>query len=327
MRDAPALCLGMSDCPWVLLDVLGVMAAQPMSTLRSTVLLADDPLAHDQTLLRLLRDRTSLIVVDAELRLALGIAAARQDSAEQQLLPLFAPSDTLGHVLRQYSELVVVVGDRLKSPIRSEQVHQLHECLFSPSQPRWDAFSHSLDFPRSVTREAVDEIELLIKSATASSIAAVISGGSASGKTTVLKRLAFDLASRGHDVLWLLPWFYQDTGSVLVQLFKDVARVREQRSRTVVFMDDPVAFGTLTAQDVVVDAEACGIDIVLVVGARTSEWKKRENRVFVGALQVMSHSPWWNTGASDTVSIIRRSCSREQTSGTDGWITNPFAMT
>lgn len=291
VRDAPVLCLGMSECPWVLSDLLGVMAAQSTSTLSALVLLTDDPLSRDQTLWRLLRERTALITVDVESRVVLGIAAARQDLAEQQTLPLVVPADSLGHVLRSYSELVVVVGDRLKSSVHPDQVNQLHELLFSPSQPKWDAFAHAIDFRRSITPDAVDDVELCVKSVTAGSVACVLSGSAASGKTTVLKRLAFDLANRGYDVLWLLPWFYQDTQTVLVQLFKDVARVRSERSRVVVFMDDPIAFGTLTAQDVVSAAESCGIEIVLVVGARTSEWKIRDNRVFVGSLQILSHWP------------------------------------
>lgn len=286
VRNAPVLCLGMSECPWVLWDLLGMMGAQPISTLSSLILLHDDPLAKDQTLQRLLRDRTALVTVDSELRLLLGIAAERQDTMEQQALPLSGPGDSLGQALRSYSELVVVVGDRLKSNLQAEESNQLHELLFSPSQPYWDAFAHSLDFARSVTREALDDIELLSRSVTPGSTAAVLIGGAASGKTTVLKRLAFDLANRGQDVLWMLPWFYQDTQSVLVQLFKEVARVRTDKSRVVVFVDDPVAFGTLTAQDIVNAAESSGIEIVLVAGARTSEWKIHDARAFVGSLQV-----------------------------------------
>lgn len=291
VRDSPVLCLGMSECPWVLSDLLGVMAAQPTSTMSSLVVLTDDPLARDQTFWRLLRERTTLITIDAELRVVLGLASARQDLAEQQSLPLVSPSDSLGHVLRSYSELVVVVADRLKSPLHADQVNQLHELLFSPAQPKWDAFAHHMDFRRTITRDAVDDVELSVKSVTAGSVACVLSGGAASGKTTVLKKLAFELASRSYDVLWLLPWFYQDTQTVLVQLFKAVAAARSERSRIVVFMDDPVAFGTLTAQDVVMAAESCGIEIVLIVGARTSEWKIRDNRVFVGSLQILSHWP------------------------------------
>ncbi len=84
----------------------------------------------------------------------------------------------------------------------------------------------------------------------------------------------------------MLPWFYQDTQSVLVQLFKEVARVRTEKSRLVIFIDDPIAFGTLTAQDVVSAAESSGIEIVLVGGARTSEWKTHDARAFIGSLQV-----------------------------------------
>ena len=287
-RGAPVLCLGMSDCPWVLWDLLGMMGAQATSSLSSLVLLADDPLAKDHTLRRLLHDRTALVTVDTEIRVLLEIAEARQDTVAQQVLPLASPTESIGHALRSYSELVVVVGDRLKSGLEAGETNQLHELLFSPSQPRWDAFAHSLDFPRSLARELLSDVELLIASATSGSTACVLYGGAASGKTTLLKRLAFDIANRGPDVLWMLPWFYQDTQSVLVELFKEVARVRSPKSRLAVFMDDPIGCGALTAQDVVNAAESSGIEILLVTSARTSEWKTHDTQAFIGSLQVAS---------------------------------------
>ena len=287
-RGAPILCLGMSDCPWVLWDLLGMMGAQATSSLSSLVLLADDPLAKDHTLRRLLHDRTALVTVDTPIRILLEIAAARQEAVAQQVLPLASPTESIGHALRSYSELVVVVGDRLESDLEAGETNQLHELLFSPSQPRWDAFAHSLDFPRSLAQELLSDVELFVASATPSSTACVLCGGAASGKTTLLKRLAFDIANRGQDVLWMLTWFYQDTQSVLVELFKEVARVRSAKSRLVVFMDDPIGSGTLTAQDVVNAAESSGINILLVTSARTSEWKTHDTQAFIGSLQVAS---------------------------------------
>ena len=86
----------------------------------------------------------------------------------------------------------------------------------------------------------------------------------------------------------MLPWFYQDTQSVLVELFKEVARVRRHKSRLAVFMDDPIGRGTLTAQDVVNGAESSGIEILLVTSARTSEWKTHDTQVFIGSLPLAS---------------------------------------
>ena len=265
-----------------------MMGAQATSSLSSLVLLADDPLAKDHTLHQLLHDRTALITVDTEIRVLLGIAAARQEAVAQQILPFASPTESIRHALRSYSELVVVVGDRLESGLEAGETNQLHELLFSPSQPRWDAFAHALDFPRSLARDLLSDVELLIASATSGSTACVLYGGAASGKTTLLKRLAFDIANRGHDVLWMLPWFYQDTHSVLVELFKDVARVRNSKSRLAVFIDDPIGCGTLTAQDVANAAESSGINILLVTSARTSEWTTHDAQAFIGSLQLAS---------------------------------------
>ena len=53
-------------------------------------------------------------------------------------------------------------------------------------------------------------------------------------------------------------------------------------------MDDPLTFGSLTAQDVARAAEGAGVEIVLVSTARTVEWQTRDEREFIGRLQKMS---------------------------------------
>ena len=83
--------------------------------------------------------------------------------------------------------------------------------------------------------------------------------------------------------------FYQDTQAALSDLFRRVKNgLPEGVRRIAVFMDDPLTFGTLTAQDAANAAERAGVEIVLVATARTVDWETREEREFIGRLQVMS---------------------------------------
>ena len=63
-------------------------------------------------------------------------------------------------------------------------------------------------------------------------------------------RLSASWATSG---LWLRPWFYQDTQAVHLHrlIAEDPIGIGDSARRVVLFMDDPLTFGTITAQDVV----------------------------------------------------------------------------
>ena len=290
LQGAPAVCLGMSACPWVLWQLLGVFGAEPATSPSSLIFLDDDPLARDPTVHRLIRGRIKLFSVTADLKLLLNTVAAAEERIVQEALPFPATgNDDLRAALSPFRELAVLVNAHTESSLAAKEVHVLHELLFEPSRPKWDPFVYNLDFTRDVTPDAKDDIELLIRSATPGSAACVVYGLAACGKTIVVKRLALDLAKAGHVVLWLRPWFYQDTQAALSDLFRRVKNgLPEGVRRIVVFMDDPLTFGTLTAQDVANASERAGVEIVLVATARTVDWETREEREFIGRLQRMS---------------------------------------
>jgi hypothetical protein len=290
LQGAPIVCIGMSASPWVFWQLLGVFAAEPATCPSALVFLDEDPLARDPTVHRLASGRLKLYSVAAELRVLLSAVTSAESRSIQELLPFPAVgSDDLRVTLHPFRELAVLVNSQTESTLGAHEIHQLHELLFEPSRPKWDAFVHNLDFARDVTKDALSDIELLAKSTTSGSAACVIHGLTACGKTTVLKRLALDLARGGHVVLWLRPWFYQDTQAALSDLFRKVrSGLPDGVRRIIVCMDDPLTFGTLTAQDVVRAAEAAGIEIILISSARAVDWQTRDERDFIGRLQKMS---------------------------------------
>jgi hypothetical protein len=289
MQGAPVICLGMSASLWVFWQLLGVLIAEPSTCPSSLILLDEDALAHDATVVRMAAGRLRLVRATVNIGGLLTAVATAESRAVQETLPFPVAGVDLSALLRPYRELVSLVNAQLESPLDIHEVNQLHELLFEPSRPRWDPFVHNLDLDRDVTRDAIAEIELIAKSATAGSVACVIRGFSACGKTTILKRLALDLARAGHIVLWLRPWFYQDTQAVLTDLLRKIrSGIGDSARRVVLFMDDPLTFGTITAQDVVSAADGTAVQMVLVASARTSDWETRDAKDFVGRLQIMA---------------------------------------
>ena len=56
-------------------------------------------------------------------------------------------------------------------------------------------------------------------------------GSAASGKTTLAKRLAYDLASRGNPVFWLRRTFYPNVQGLLAQFFEVIGETFDKRGR------------------------------------------------------------------------------------------------
>src|SRR5439155_8378235 len=111
----------------------------------------------------------------------------------------------------------------LTTNIRSAERGRLHDLLFSPSVPRWDPYVYELDFPRTSAVETVNRVKTLLSFGFVEG-ACVLTGTAASGKTTALKRMAYDLAKSTHYVVWFRPWFYQDSQSALNDLFSALAK-------------------------------------------------------------------------------------------------------
>ncbi len=289
LRGAPLVTLGMSECPWVLVDLLGVMTAEQSSTPSTLIFTETDSLSEDSNVRRFLVDRASLVLAPSIAALV-GSAAAAEDAARQDRLPYEEPEHAVARALTGYADFVTVVNAQLRSAVALEETNRLHDLLFSPSVPKWDPWVHRLDFERTVTRELVADVQLLSASKTAGSSACVLIGASASGKTTVLKRVALELARQDELVLWLTPWFFQDTVHVLLNVFRAMAQsLSRGANRAVIVMDDPVAFGALTPSDVIRTAESVQLEVVLLGAARTSDWETRDEREFGGPVPVIRY--------------------------------------
>ncbi len=288
LKGGPVLIIGFEAARAFLYDLLATPAEPPITP--ATILVPEnEEYANDPQIPRLLDGRSAIFFVDATPEDLLSQTADMQRSGQQRTLPY--PTTHLGRQadFSEFSGLATVVNDHLTSSIEASERNRLHELLFAPTQPNWDPYVHALDFRRTVTSDIMDDTLLLASTRTPGSSACAVIGGSASGKTVLLKRLAFDLASREALVVWLSPWFYQDTQNVLTKFFQQLLDAFPSRKfhRPIVVMDDPLAFGATTPADVLAAATSVELSIVLLIGVRSVDWGIRDDVELIGSAPLM----------------------------------------
>ena len=289
VKGNPVLCLGMGDATWTLIDLITEMIGERSAIPSALLLLADDPVCGNVKVRQLLHKRAKVLVVRGT---AGDVARAASDAEAHRFTPslLFADaasSDDPLTKLRGFDDVTAIVNDHLSARIAKTEHHQLRDLLFSPSITRWDPFVHEIDFRRTLGATLLARISDALETRNTEGGACILSGGAVTGKTVLLKRLAWDLAKKGALVLWLKPSSYQDGPRFLRELFKEVAEVGSAfRHQVVVVMDDPLGFGSLTSKDVVLAAKAHDVPIMLISGVRTSELGAWERHDLVGGLPV-----------------------------------------
>ncbi len=89
-------------------------------------------------------------------------------------------------------------------------------------------------------------------------------------------------------MLWLTPWTFSDAQAVFVDIFRTLFAIKQFAGRRIIiFLDDPVAFGSAAARDVATAARNRNVEVVFVVGVRTTDWTTAEDRErLVGSLPV-----------------------------------------
>jgi hypothetical protein len=285
VQGSPIVCLGLADTPWLMQDVFSAMFAQATTAPSAVIFLSSEIGEQDRLLRRFVPASSSVYLVKTTLADLVGAAVGIQSKSVQLRLPYGDRIKALFDALHDNEELAVLVNAHTQSSISKDEHHRLADLLFSPSLPRWDPFVHQLDFQRTLTKDLVDDVRLLAASPTQGSSVVVLKGSAASGKTTALKRAAFDLANAGVDVLWLKPGAYQDSPRAIANVF---SRMKEHlEGKLVVFMDDPISFGTLAVSDVAAAAANTFVDVVLVTALRSSDWAVRDELDVTGGLQQM----------------------------------------
>jgi hypothetical protein len=287
----PVLCLGMAQlADTVLLEIVSEFVAGPTSAPSHLIFLADDPLTANQQLAALLGSRTKLVVVRASIsQVVQSIVTAEQANFPSQFRSTSTDDKGYWHLLR-FDDIATLVNLRVEPRLREDEKLALKELLFSPSVPEWDPFAYNIDFKRSLTAEVLRDFAAAASNAKIVDHAFVLTGTSASGKTTILKRVAFDVAKTGAVVLWHKPAFVPDPARRLRQLFDEIANLPGIKAQPVYyFIDDPVAASTSLLNLLAASAELARVRLFLVVGMKTSDW------LMLGAGDLVSHFSAYTT--------------------------------
>lgn len=286
VKAGPAICLGLENCGSILIDVVAELIAEQSTIVTPLVLVKAD---FDQPMLAALAEittgRAKIAFIDATLTDV--ITRLRDVEIAGPTLPLpFGVLPTDSNRLAPFQDLVAIVNSQLKSPIRKDETSQLLDLLFSPALARWDPFCHQLDFRRSLGGRMFDALQLAVRRKK-NAPAYVLIGGAASGKTTIAKRVAFDLAAKGHFVMWFRRTFYPNVQTMLSDFFRVVGEVADKSKRFFFFVDDPVGMGSTTVRTIATAAEARGVKCTFVLIVRASDWRTREHTDVVGDLDVV----------------------------------------
>jgi len=268
IKASPILCAGFQGAQWLLDPLLAQLYSSPHRHPASLVFLLDDPIASSPRLAQLV-PRSGTFLAEGSL-----VEVAR--ALEPQIRSGQTSFDYTGRAgkqvagdLSEFSDLVCVVNTRLIPDIDASERERLLDYLFMPDVPNWNPIAHDLDLPRTVLGSLQEEVIQFANDETGSAVF-LLHGRAASGKTSVLKRLAFNLAEQGMFVCWLLDYLFSDMGR---QLEAALRKIREAVSSApiVLFIDSPALLRDLDLTTLFATAERLGISLLVVLGARSSD--------------------------------------------------------
>ncbi len=144
----------------------------------------------------------------------------------------------------------------LDETFRQQQAHRAPADFYNGTRPNWANIAHADDAPR----ELLDRLLDFVSAAQPEQRAAVLTGLSGEGKTTLLMRLAWEASQAGFLVLW------RHYGTVEAPYEKPFHGAR----RVLIFIDDLPYVDNLPR--LMSDLNESGLPFVLLGTARTHEW-------------------------------------------------------
>lgn len=285
VKDHPIFCLGLNSVVKLLEDLFAEFSAMPKSIPSSLVFLNEDPIAKNWKIQKIVPSSTKKIIVHAGLN---EIAISSSELIRTDNLSTDdSNSDNPYQFLNRYQDIVNIVNSHLETDILSTEHRTILDALFSPAVLNWAPYIYNYDFKRTISESFEKKILKHLNEKKFLSSTYVLQGSAGCGKTTFLKRIAFNIAKLGPTVLWLKQSFYQDTQKIIYELFKKLRDISNIRKPVVIFLDDPFGLGGLHPKDIVISAKNANLEIALIVGIRTSDWETCEDKIeLLGGLPI-----------------------------------------
>ncbi|MEO8008057.1 MAG: hypothetical protein ABI728_06000, partial [Betaproteobacteria bacterium] len=243
VREAPLFFVGTSlDIPAVRL-VLSTLLGMRKPSVTKLLFLKDDTTLSDSTVQALCSQyRTNRI--DASLRELCTALGEMRETASSGRVETDQAETSIARVLSRHDSLVVTVPTTPTVPLDVSRDRQaLIDGLFRPMSIDWNPFLINMDLRRTITDTFKDEIKQLAIRQGHRAEYIVSHGDAAIGKTTLLKRVAVELAKEGFTSLWCRRvqsenWVRQYR-KLALELGEAVKKESKQDAAFVIFCDDP----------------------------------------------------------------------------------------
>lgn len=267
LRTAPILVVGLSPVDWMLDDLFSYLFAHQGQRPTALVFLESEAATASQMLMEVAPSGTLYLASESMTSVAKDLAPSARN---QQISLTYAGAKTVRTAdLSRFSDLIVHVNGRVESGVDVVEKERLLDYLFAPDLPNWDAFVHGMDFVRSITAEVEHEL-LRYQTQVQSDAVFEVCGTAASGKTTLLKRIALNVAKAGAHVLWARDYRFSDSISRFSELFKTIG-TSSPKAPLYLFVDSAAGTREVSIVRLIEKARAADIRLVVVASLRLSE--------------------------------------------------------
>lgn len=278
LSGSPAICVGLASETGAFLDLLSEMLAEPRTRPSSLIFLADDPILQNGSVIRLIGNRLRVYQFSDSMASLISEIAAQEKVGKTRLLFYADREDK--DVLNRYDDVCKQVKQINQSGNKIPK-EALLESLFSPSTTEWLPFEQELDFRRSIELNVIEAVKKAVRDQTLDHNAVLLTGSAANGKTTLLKRAAYELASEG-SVFWFTATPVGASDRLFADLFRAIKATLTETPRLILFVDDPLRSRRGEVDHILANAVSEGFRTTLVVGVRSSEWANVDTFNVVG---------------------------------------------
>lgn len=278
VREGAVFLSGVTSCLPLTRQILGVLSAMPKPRPTRLFFLKNEGVLTDPTVSALCA-HFQTATVDGTLRdLCAALAELKPtvtSPAQQQ--PSTKASESFENLLQKHHHLVSLVpNDRKSTQSSSMDLPSLLDGLFRPAAQKWQPFQQQLDIRRTATDDLMRSLEALLAQAPAGDPRYFLVRGEAGvGKTTLLKRLALELAQEGIVTLWCGrtsggSWL-RAFKTLVGELAQSVKSKDEKALKFAVFCDDPWGL-RIDAADLISCFDRFPASLLFVFSARNSDY-------------------------------------------------------
>ena len=282
LKDAPLLFLGTDEVLDSVNMLISTFATMNKPSPRNLIFLKDDPVLVNPTLRALCEAFAKIQIIDADIR---SLASTLEQKNPKQLsLGLRVKSEELDDALTVYDGIVCrVPTDEVTKEEFTIHHHAIVDAMFRPSSIEWSPYLLKLP----VKRNDVISLKYLIKK-TLTLIDSdrpnyiLVRGDVCSGKTTIAKQVAVDIAVEGMVALWCKRAPREGWLSAyrrLATTLDSIQKQQKQKSRYVVFVDDPVGL-QLSPSELMSCFEQRDINLVFVLIFRNTDYFNEDYNLY-----------------------------------------------